>query len=145
MHSFLLVLITDQRGNLPAASTATTTAESTATSPAHGAAVAIHPGSIAALIHASESSVAPKASTTQVPISDAVTTARCGITWRKPAGAALRRHTTSNTLSGFRLPWLTDSTGTAPRTALAADPARISLPGHSTSTALADTTAAALP
>jgi hypothetical protein len=90
-----------------AGSSPTTAESATSTTAARKAPTTIHPGPIAALAHASESSLTAKASAAQIPVSDAFAAALPDIPLGKPAGAALGRHTTS-LLSDLGLPLLSD-------------------------------------
>jgi hypothetical protein len=126
------------RGNLSAASTtarssATTAESSPSTTAAREAPTAIHPSSIAALTHTSESSVTAKASASQISVSDAFAAALPDISLGSPAGTPLPGHA-SATLSDVGLPLLSDGvTATAPGVALTRS-GGTALPRHASAT-----------
>jgi hypothetical protein len=116
-----------------AGSSATTAESSPSTTAALKAPTTIHPGPIAALAHASESSLTAKASAAQIPVSDAFAAALPDIPLGKPAGAALGRHTTS-LLSDLGLPLLPDGAGAAAPGVALTGSGGTALPRHASAT-----------
>jgi hypothetical protein len=116
-----------------AGSSPTTAESATSTTAARKAPTTIHPGPIAALAHASESSLTAKASAAQIPVSDAFAAALPDISLGKPAGAALGRHTTS-LLSDLGLPLLPDGAGAAAPGVALTGSGGTALPRHASAT-----------